>query len=168
MTTTDNKTKAKRQMSEEQLEKLKYAREKAIEKRRELAEIRKMERDLQLKEKENKVKTIKAKHSKMNSKAVTKAEPESESESEPESDSSEILEPVFQKKIKKKKKKKKPIVIVEDSDSSDSDSNDDSNVVYVKRRSKSKTKYEPTSSEPIQQEIVQPLRFYGQGFSRQF
>ena len=71
MTTTDNKTKAKRQMSEEQLEKLKYAREKALEKRRELAEILKMERDLQLKEKEAKVETIKAKHSKMNSKAVT-------------------------------------------------------------------------------------------------
>ena len=111
MTTTDNKTKAKRQMSEEQLEKLKYAREKALEKRRELAEIRKMERDLQLKEKEAKVETIKAKHSKMNSKAVTKPEPESEPESvepasEPESDSSEFLEPVFQKKIKKKKKKK--------------------------------------------------------------
>ena len=156
MTNSDKTEKPKRHMTEEMLEKLKLAREKALEKRRELAAIRKMERELQLKEKEEKVEGIKAKHSKMN---VTESEPKSE----PDSDSDpEPIQPEVVKQTKRKKKKKAPIVIVEDSSS-----DEDSNVVYVKRRSKPKPERAEPVTEPIEKQ-PEPLRFYGSGFSRRF
>ena len=144
--------KPKRQLTDSQLEKLKLAREKALEKRRELAAMRKMERDIELKEQEEKRAEIKAKHSKLVEPAAPVPEP-TETESEPDSP------PPVVKKKKPKKKAKKPIVIVEESESSSSD-DEQANVVYVKRRSKK------TQQPAAVQAAAPSVGFYGQGFAR--
>ena len=113
------KEKRTRQMTPQLLEKLALARSLANQKRAENAKLKKMEKELKVKEQQTKAQEIKENYEK----AI--AEP---AEEEPEEEPAE--EPV-QKPVKKKqtKKPKKPIVIVEESSSE----SEDEQVIYIKR-----------------------------------
>jgi len=114
---TPVKEKRTRQMTPELLEKLAVARTLANQKRAENAKLKKMEKELKVKEQQTKAQEIKENYEK----ATT---PEEEPEEEP------AEEPV-QKPVNKKqtKKPKKPIVIVEESSSE----SEDEQVIYIKR-----------------------------------
>lgn len=135
-----------RQFTEEHLEKLKLAREKARETQQKNKEIRQMEKENKAEEERKRKEAIVAKNKEIKSSlkkvpnkpsnkvsALAKTEPQEEipedtHNSEPEEDIKII------KKEKPKKKTKKPIVIVEQSESSESE--EEQQVVYVKKKSK--------------------------------
>jgi hypothetical protein len=128
--------KPKKQLSAEQLEKLKVAREKALAVRQNNAKNKALEKELANAEKEQHLNSIKEKLAKVKGKAEPKQEtPKVEIvESEPE----EEPEVVVKKKSVKPKKKK--IVIVEDSESDE----EQQQVIFVKR------KKEPVVSKPVE------------------
>jgi hypothetical protein len=139
------KPKKTRTMTPEMIEKLKVARARAMEVKKELAkknEATKInEQETKLNKRKTKLaeKTAPAINGKIDrstikkyKKRTTEAE---ESEEEPE--------PVIIKK-EKKKPKKKPVVIVQESDS---ESDDDNNVVYIKRKSKKKEKEQENNTD---------------------
>ena len=128
--------KPKRILSQEQLEKLKIAREKALKVRQ-----AKKEKDLKTLEKQAKAKDI---ENKLLSYQETTVAPPPAPEPEPESEPEETPPPSPVKKVKKKTRK--PIVIVEESDSSESE---DEQVVYIKR-SKGKRPKPQVAVEPEQ------------------
>jgi hypothetical protein len=133
------KEKRTRQMTPELLEKLALARQKANEKRTENAKLKKMEKELKVKEQQTKAQEIKENYEK----ATTPEEPEEEPEPDPE--------PV-QKPVKKKqtKKPKKPIVIVEESES---DESEDEQVIYIKRSQTKKPAPQQQQPQVSAQEI---------------
>ena len=133
--------KPKRTLSEEQLEKLKIAREKALEVKRAMKE---KSDDKKIKHYEEKIMKIKGK--KAEPKAVEELEEVNESEEEEESPPEVIVQK------KKPKPKKKPVVIYEQSES---ESDDDSNVIYIKRGNKSKKKQDNPLVEPPPQQVIQ-------------
>ena len=130
---TPVKEKRTRQMTPELLEKLAVARTLANQKRAENAKLKKMEKELKVKEQQTKAQEIKENYEK----ATT---PEEEPEEEP------AEEPV-QKPVNKKqtKKPKKPIVIVEESSSE----SEDEQVIYIKR---------PQTKKPAPQVSAQEIR----------
>ena len=126
---TPVKEKRTRQMTPELLEKLAVTRTLANQKRAENAKLKKMEKELKVKEQQTKAQEIKETYEK----AITPEEPEEEPDEEP-----------VQKPVKKKqtKKPKKPIVIVEESES---DESEDEQVIYIKR---SQTKKPAPQQQP--------------------
>ena len=153
--------KPKRTLSEDQLAKLKIAREKALEVKRAMKE---KSDDKKIKHFEEKIMKIKGKQA--DEPPSEEAEPEAleaveEVEPEPE------LEPEVIVKKSKPKKKTKPIIICEES----SESEDDSNVIYIKKGGRSKGKKqesaplpEPPAPPPLpqvqRQVIMNPNPFY--------
>ena len=152
--------KPKRTLSEDQLAKLKIAREKALEVKRAMKE---KSDDKKIKHFEEKIMKIKGKQA---------DEPPSE-EAEPEALEAveEVLEPELEPEVivkkSKPKKKTKPIIICEES----SESEDDSNVIYIKKGGRSKAKkpeYAPPPEPPVppplpqvqRQVIMNPNPFY--------
>lgn len=141
-----------RQFTEEHLEKLKLAREKARETQQKNKEIRQMEKENKAEEERKRKEAIVAKNKEIKSSlkkvpnkpsnkvsALAKTEPQEEipEDNVQETDVSEPEEEENIKIIKKekpKKKTKKPIVIVEQSESSESE--EEQQVVYVKKKSK--------------------------------
>lgn len=128
--------KQKRQLSPEQLEKLKVAREKALAVRQNNAKNKALEKELANAEKEQHLNTVKEKLAKVKGTAQPKQEaPKIEIV---ESDPEEEPEVIVKKKPKQPKKKK--IVIVEDSESDE----EQQQVIFVKR------KKEPVVSQPVE------------------
>jgi hypothetical protein len=99
---TEKPTKAKRVLSEAQLENLKAARVKALLKKKELGEIKKREKSVKEELLNQRIKQIETMESKVSKKAPKKPIVESESESETESESSEEEEIKPTKKQTKK------------------------------------------------------------------
>ena len=139
-------TKPKRRISEDQLAKLKVAREKAL----------KVKQQMKQNSDEEKIKHYEEKISRIKTKSKAKEEPNAKVEAEvaepliTEELPSTNLEPT-PKPVKPSKpaKAKKPVVIYEQSDSESSD--DNSNVVYIKKgrsRNKKQEPLPPTQSAP--------------------
>ena len=170
---TEFEIKPKRTLSEDQLAKLKIAREKALVVKKAMKE----------KSDDGKIKHYEEKIMRLKTKKVeeTPDEPPSELLDEPEVEAEVEVEeePKVIKSIRKKetkeetlknppddnevdeeapppkikpKSKKKPVVIIEESDS---DSSEDSNVVYIKRRGK-KRDPRPPQQQPIPAYAHQP------------
>lgn len=150
-----------RQFTEEHLEKLKLAREKARATQIKNKEIRQMEKENQAEEERRRKEAIIAKNKEIKSSlkkvpnkptdkpsALAKVEPQEElEEDEPQEEEQNIK---IIKKEKPKKKSKKPIVIVEQSESSESE--DEQQVVYVKKKSSRYKKVQlppPPPPEPV-------------------
>jgi hypothetical protein len=134
------KPKRTRQMTEEQLEKLKLAREKALQKKRELKEIKDGEKAMkqqELEERKQKVEAFKS-----------RVQLHRKEESESSSSDGEVVEEVVVKKVPKRKTKKIVKKIIEvSSSSSESDSSDAETYrsqVKQKYKMKYKNKYEGT------------------------
>ena len=127
--------KPKKVLSPEQLEKLKVARERALEVRQTNAKNKALEKELATAEKEQHLNTVKEKLAKVKAPVKVEIEPDSEPETpEPET--------VVVKKSKKKKPKK--IVIVEDSESDD----EQQQVIFVKRKKEPVTQPVPVPAAP--------------------
>ena len=100
----EQKPKRKKIMNEKALEQLKLAREKAAEKRRQLGEIKRREKNVKEEMLNKRIKQLEVKEK------VAKAPVEPPSESESEAESAESIESV-QPKREKSKKQSKPIDI---------------------------------------------------------
>lgn len=124
--------KEKRQLSPEHLEKLKIARERALAVRQKKAGEKKLVKELETKEHEQKIENIKERLEDIKKPKKKVVAPVPEPESEPESEPEVIVK-------KKTKKKAKKIIVVEDSDTDE----EQQQVIYVKR------KKDPPSSAPI-------------------
>jgi hypothetical protein len=136
------KPKKTRTMTPEMIEKLKVARARAMEVKKELA---KKNEATKINEQETKLNKRKSKLAEktaptINQEIQEKNAPEAEDSDE---EQEEQPEPVIIKK-EKKKPKKKPVVIVQESDS---ESDDDNNVVYIKRKSKKKEKEKENNTD---------------------
>jgi hypothetical protein len=125
--------KPKKVLSPEQLEKLKVARERALEVRQTNAKNKALEKELATAEKEQHLNTVKEKLAKVKAPVKVEIEPDSEPETEPE--------PVI---VKSKKKKPKKIVIVEDSESDD----EQQQVIFVKRKKEPAAQPVPVPAAP--------------------
>ena len=133
--------KAKRVMSQEALDKLAIARQKAFLVKTANAKIRA----------ENKKAVVKQITEEHQEEVNTKYKEKVKKLIKPNIPVKEVVEEIEEEEeeppvVKKKsvKKKKKPVVVIEESDSS---SDDNSNVIYIKRRSKKKTIGTNTSSK---------------------
>jgi hypothetical protein len=139
------KPKRTRQMTEEQLEKLKLAREKALQKKRELKEIKDGEKAMKQQELEDRKQKVEAFKSRVQ---LHRKEDKPQEESESSSSDGEVVEEVVVKKVPKRKTKKIVKKIIEVSSSSrESDSSDDETYrsqVKQKYKMKYKNKYEGT------------------------
>lgn len=145
----DVEAKPKRTLSEEQLAKLKVARERALEVKKAMKE---KSDDDKIKHYEEKIMKIKGRkgedkniEEELDNTNINEEQPE-EPEEEPE---------VIQVKSKSKPKaKKKPVVIMEQSES---ESEDDSNVIYIKRKGRKKEQplpAPPVQPPPLQRQII--------------
>jgi hypothetical protein len=134
------KPKKTRTMTPEMLEKLKVARERAMEVKKELA---KKNEATKINEQETKLNKRKSKLAEKEIKSGKIDLSTNEKILEAEAEDSEEEEPV-KIKIEKKKPKKKPVVIVQESDS---ESDDDNNVVYIRRKSKKKEKEQENNTD---------------------
>jgi len=130
--------KKKKVMTEEMLEKLKVAREKAAQvKRAAKLEKDKVQQDLVAKEKEKRLAKMKDKVEKqyidLDEKPVSKEPLEAE------------VDLVFKLLVRKPKKPKKKVVVMHDSGS---DSDSDCQVIYIPRKKSNKSKEEPKEQPP--------------------
>jgi hypothetical protein len=144
------KPKKTRTMTPEMIEKLKVARARAMEVKKELAkknEATKInEQEIKLNKRKSKLaeKTAPTINQEIQEKNAPTINQEIQEKNAPEAEESdEEPEPVIIKK-EKKKPKKKPVVIVQESDS---ESDDDNNVVYIKRKSKKKEKEKENNTD---------------------
>ena len=110
----ENSGKVKKILTQEMLQNLALAREKAKIKRTEMGELTKLKKQLAEKTKADEIKDLKMK-------LGVEAEPETDDE---------VENPVPEKVVKPKRKTKKPIVIVEESESE----SEDEQVVYIRRK----------------------------------
>lgn len=138
-----DKPKKTRTMTPEMLEKLKIARERAMEVKKELA---KKNEATKINEQETKLNKRKSKLAEKTAPTITQEIQEKNVPEAEDSEEEQEEQPVIIKK-EKKKPKKKPVVIVQESDS---ESDDDNNVVYIKRKSKKKEKENNTDKQTIQ------------------
>lgn len=162
-TTTE---KPKRQMTEEQLEKLKQAREKALEKKREiraLIDAEKEMKQLNLEQRKKKVedfyKSLETTSTKQDTKK--KPEPESEFDSESSSDDEVVEQVIVKKRPKTKKKVVRKIIEVSSSSDSDSDSSDDEDYhqrIKNKYKTKYKNKYAPAPRDVVKEQASDVIR----------
>ena len=146
--------KPKRTLSEDQLAKLKVARERALEVKKAMKE---KSDDAKIKHYEEKIMKIKGK----NTDEVSATEEMEDLQIE--DDSFEDIDPepeIVVRKAKPKAKNKKPVVIMEESES---ESEDDSNVIYIKRGRNKKTEKpvfvqppEPPPPQPQMQQMPPP------------
>ena len=167
------RVKGKRTMTPDMLDKLRLAREKAAQVKKELTAGGNVAKIEHLNKKLQKLKPPSAEGDspfqtpnevQIGIKRGTPSkEPEVKLEIKPvleESGSEEEEEPVVVKKPKKAKKPKKPVVVVEESSSSSSD-DESSNVIYIKKKSKN-SKYQkivipkPQPAPIIQTPVVLP------------
>lgn len=158
MPTSTAEDKPKRQMSEEQLEKLAIAREKALAKKNELRQLRDAEKamkEAQLNERYEKVKEFEATLKKTQSapkKTETPAAPPSDPETSETSDVEEEIHIV--KKPKRKPVRKQRIIEVS---SSSEDEPDYAEQVRLHYKNKYKNKYTnatPAASLPTPENII--------------
>ncbi len=133
--------KPKKQLSPEQLEKLKVAREKALAVRQTNAKNKALEKELENAEKEQHLNTVKEKLAKVKAPKQEPPKIEIQPDSEPESEPEIIVR-------KKKPAKKKKIVIVEDSDSDE----EQQQVIFVKRK-KDNLIQRPAPTESVPQQV---------------
>ena len=133
--------KPKRTLSEDQLAKLKIAREKALI----------VKKEMRQKTDEGKIQHYEEKIQQLKSKYPAKEEPEPKPEEVKEELPEE--EPIPAPKPKSKSKGKKPVVIC---DESSSESDDPGNVIYIRRKSKKQIQPQPQPIQPppIQREVV--------------
>jgi hypothetical protein len=136
-------TKPKRVLTEEQLEKLAKARQKALEKKRERKALKDAEKEMKqqkIEERKQKVETFKNR--------VRKEDKPKAEETESSSSDEEVVEKVIVKKVPKRKTKKIVKKIIEvSSSSSESDSSDDETYrrqIKQKYKMKYQHKYEGT------------------------
>ena len=146
--------KPKRTLSEDQLAKLKVARERALEVKKAMKE---KSDDAKIKHYEEKIMKIKGK--------TTDEVPATEEMEDLQIDDDifEDIDPepeIVVRKAKPKAKNKKPVVIMEESES---ESEDDSNVIYIKRGRNKKTEKpvfvqppEPPPPQPQMQQMPPP------------
>jgi len=147
--------KPKRTLSEDQLAKLKVARERALEVKKAMKE---KSDDAKIKHYEEKIMKIKSKN--------TDETPATEEIDDLKIEDEDFLEDIdpepefVVRKAKPKAKNKKPVVIMEESES---ESEDDSNVIYIKRGRNKKTEKpafvqppEPPPPQPQMQQMPPP------------
>jgi hypothetical protein len=134
--------KPKKQMSPEQLEKLKVAREKALSVRQANAKNKALEKELANAEKEQHLNTVKEKLAKVKTPKQEPPKIEIQPDSEPEDEPEVIV------KRTKKPAKKKKIVIVEDSDTDE----EQQQVIFVKRKKEPVTERVPEPA-PVQTQV---------------
>ena len=149
MTDTDCAKPAKRQLTEEQLDKLRIARELAVQRRKERAKVNAMEKELKKNEQIAKENDIKERHARLKktNKAAEPPEDDTPEDKSPEDEPpEEEPDQTDTQPVKKanKKSKKKPIVIVEESDSDSSSEQ----VVYIKRAKSRKHAAASAPAEP--------------------
>ena len=138
--------KPKRTLSEDQLAKLKIAREKALI----------VKKEMRQKTDEGKIQHYDEKIQQLKSKYPAKEEPEPKPEEVKEELPEE--EPIPAPKPKSKSKGKKPVVICDESSSSSDD--DPGNVIYIRRKSKKQPipqpqpQPPPPQPPPIQREVL--------------
>ena len=167
-------TKAKRTLSEDQLAKLKVAREKAL----------KVKQQMKQNSDEEKIKHYEEKISRIKTRGKAKEESNAKVEAE-------VAEPLVQEELpstnleptpkpvkpSKPAKAKKPVVIYEQSDSESSD--DNSNVVYIKKGRSRNKKQEPLPAPlppaplppaplPQRQILINPNPLYRHNLMQQY
>lgn len=152
---SSNNPPRKRTMTPETLEKLKLAREKALEKKKQMKELTMKEKELKQKEFEKRIENVKQKEERLNAGSHPHTMPKEEKVESNGEDSDTEVEEIIEVKKKPSKKKKVVKKVIEVSSSSSSESEEDYRTsVKNKYKQKYKAKYgvsKDRQSNPIKE-----------------